>query len=296
MSKNGKRIFKVYDPYITSPFGYRINPINNAREFHEAVDYGTNNQKLNQYAITNGRVLSAGTDSLGGKFVYVDYPSLGYVGMHYHLSSIKVKAGDNVDQNTVVGVTGQTGLATGVHLHYGWFKKSEYSKPYYQRNWEDFEQYVFENKLGTPVSRDEDKYQIEVLIDNLRGRAEPNGKILGLLSKGLYNVLDAYEVGGYMWYKIGENLWCAYSSEWMNKYTNFRIGDLIYPIKDVTLSSTAGYSDSTFSVLKKGTRVIVNSFHNKNGMYMSLKDLNGKILNPAAWSKEFNSFEKVNFS
>ena len=296
MSKNGKRIFKVYDPYITCPFGYRISPINSAREFHEAVDYGTNNQKLNQYAITDGRVLSVGTDSLGGKFVYVEYPKLGYVGMHYHLSSIKVKAGDLVDDNTVVGVTGQTGLATGIHLHYGWFKKEEYSKPYYQRNWEDFEEYVFQNKLGIPVSRDENKYQIEVLIDNLRGRETPNGKILGLLNKGLYNVLDARLDGDYIWYKIEDNLLCAYSSEWINKYTNFRIGDLIYPIKDVTLSSTAGYSNSIFSILKKGTKVIVNSFHNKNGMYMSLKDENGKILNPAAWSKEFNSFEKVNFS
>lgn len=292
MSKNGKRIFKIFDHYVTSPFGSRISPINGSLEFHEAVDYGTNNQKLNQYAIGNGKVLAAGTDSLGGKFVYIEYPSLGYVGLHYHLDKIKVKAGDFVDSETIVGLTGKTGMATGIHLHYGWFKKSEYNKSYYQRKWENFEEYIFDNKLGNTVSKDENRYQIEVLIDNLRGRLNPNGQILGLLKKGRYNVLDVKFAGNYIWYKIDNDLWCAYSDEWIKRYPNFEVGDLIYSLKDVTLSSTAGYSNSVYSKISKGTKVIVNSFHYKNGKYMSLKDRNGKVLSPAAWTKEFELFEK----
>lgn len=39
--------------------------------------------------------------------------------LHYHLDTIKVKSGQYVDKNTVLGTTGMTGRATGVHLHLG---------------------------------------------------------------------------------------------------------------------------------------------------------------------------------
>lgn len=39
--------------------------------------------------------------------------------LHYHLDSIKVKAGQTVNENTILGYTGKTGKATGIHLHLG---------------------------------------------------------------------------------------------------------------------------------------------------------------------------------
>lgn len=143
MSKNGKLIFKNFDPYITSPFGYRIHPINKVMQFHQGVDYGTNNQKLPQYAIEDGVVTGCGTDSTGAKYVYVKYPRLGKTGIHYHLDSYTVKNNQKVDANTIVGYTGATGRVTGIHLHFGWFPTEDRNKAWDKKRWEDFEAYEF---------------------------------------------------------------------------------------------------------------------------------------------------------
>lgn len=39
--------------------------------------------------------------------------------LHYHLDSIKVTNGQQVSKGTLIGYTGKTGKATGIHLHLG---------------------------------------------------------------------------------------------------------------------------------------------------------------------------------
>ena len=129
MSKLSNLIFHKADHYITSPFGYRKSFSTSAGatgSFHSGVDYGTNGKKIPQYAIADGYVLSCGTDYAygGAKYVWVAYPSLGVKMLHYHLDSIKVKAGQKVTAKTVLGNTGMSGRATGIHLHLGLKKLS----------------------------------------------------------------------------------------------------------------------------------------------------------------------------
>lgn len=85
------------------------------------MDYGTNGRKKPQYAIENGVVLSCGRDWAygGAKYVWVKYPRLDVKMLHYHLDEIKVKTGQAVSKDTVLGTTGMTGRATGIHLHLG---------------------------------------------------------------------------------------------------------------------------------------------------------------------------------
>ena len=64
-------------------------------------------------------------------------------------------------------------------------------------------------KLITPVSRDSEKDQIEVLINDLNLRDDANGKVLGLVPKGIYNVLDEINTDGYLWVKLDEKKWIA---------------------------------------------------------------------------------------
>lgn len=149
--ENAYKLFhKTTGIYITSPFGYRINPITGKKELHEGVDYGTNGLKIPVYPIVDGKVLSTGTDITGAKFVYVYFESLGMVGLYYHLSEISVKKNVAVNTNTVLGKTGKTGNATGIHLHFDFFPYKDYSKPIMQRDNIDYNAYKFPDPKPTP--------------------------------------------------------------------------------------------------------------------------------------------------
>ena len=81
-------------------------------------------------------------------------------------------------------------------------------------------------KIITPVSRDETKEQIEVLISDLNLRDKANGKVLGLTPKGIYNVLDELNTGGYLWVKIEEEKWIATKEgDWTKRYTVIDVKD-----------------------------------------------------------------------
>jgi murein DD-endopeptidase MepM/ murein hydrolase activator NlpD len=107
---------------MTSAYGRRGSIKTSAgttSSFHNGTDYGTYGVKLPQYAIEDGVILSCGTDWAygGAKYIWVKYPRLGVKMLHYHLDSIKVKKGQKVTKNTILGYTGKTGKATGIHLH-----------------------------------------------------------------------------------------------------------------------------------------------------------------------------------
>ena len=124
MSELSNLIFHEKKHYLSSPYGPRKSMNTSAGKtspFHDGVDYGTYGVKLAQYPVTDGVVLSCGTDwAFGGaKYVWVKYDSLGVKMLHYHLDSICVKKGQTVNKNTVLGYTGKTGRATGIHLHLG---------------------------------------------------------------------------------------------------------------------------------------------------------------------------------
>lgn len=122
MSKISNLIFKNAKHTITSKYGKR-NTIKTSAgttsSFHRGTDYGTYGVKLPQYAIENGTVYSCGTDTDGAKFVTVKYPRINKRFIHWHLDSIKVKKGQSVTKGTLLGYTGKTGKATGIHLHLG---------------------------------------------------------------------------------------------------------------------------------------------------------------------------------
>lgn len=120
MSKISNIIFNGKDHYITSPYGKRSvisTSAGNSASFHYGTDYGTNGKKLAQYAIESGTVLSCGKASDGANYVWVKYPRINKKFLHYHLDSISVKSGQTVKRGTLLGYTGMTGKATGVHLH-----------------------------------------------------------------------------------------------------------------------------------------------------------------------------------
>ena len=122
MSAISKKIFNGAQHYITSPYGKR-NTIStsagNTASFHYGTDYGTNGKKIAQYAIEDGYVFAAQRAKDSALYVWVIYPRIEKAFLHYHLDSYKVRAGQSVKSGTLLGYTGKTGKATGVHLHLG---------------------------------------------------------------------------------------------------------------------------------------------------------------------------------
>jgi hypothetical protein len=218
--------------FISSPFGYRNAVYDNngkliaSAGFHDGGDYASNGKSVPVYAIEDGKVLAEGKDSTGGIFCYIYYPRIGYVGLYYHLTCTYISKGDSVNKNTKLGMTGMTGLANGIHLHFGWFKYSEYSKALRSRNYEDYNTYKFpEYAVGTPVARNENVDQIEVIVDQLNARKTPNGERIAYINKGIYNVISTQAAGDFTWYQVENNVWIACNKDW----------NIVYPRKETEL-------------------------------------------------------------
>lgn len=122
MSKLSEAIFHGEKHKITSPFGKRAvikTAVGYTSPFHNGTDYGTYAVKLAQYAIADGVVESCGKDSTKALYVWIRYPELKVRMLHYHLDRLNVRKGQSVNKNTIIGYTGKTGKATGIHLHLG---------------------------------------------------------------------------------------------------------------------------------------------------------------------------------
>ena len=108
-----------FNPRITSGFTRsRKHPILGFARSHLATDYAapTGSPVL---AVANGTVTVAGWHNGYGNLVQIRHPS-GMTSGYAHLSRIAsgVRAGTSIKQGELVGLVGQTGLATGPHLHF----------------------------------------------------------------------------------------------------------------------------------------------------------------------------------
>ncbi len=117
-----------FEPRITSRFSSsRKHPILGYARAHNGVDYHAP-AGAPVGSVAPGVVTLAGWTSGGGRTVKVRHPN-SYETEYLHLSSIAVRAGQRVSQGDLVGRVGKTGLATGVHLHYGLKKGGRYVNP-----------------------------------------------------------------------------------------------------------------------------------------------------------------------
>jgi murein DD-endopeptidase MepM/ murein hydrolase activator NlpD len=116
------RKFLVRMPIIggrfTSGFGMRFHPILGYSRPHTGVDWaapiGTP-----IFAAGNGTIIKAAWDSGYGRRIEIQHAN-GYITTYNHLSGFARGATDgaHVRQGQVIGYLGETGLATGPHLHY----------------------------------------------------------------------------------------------------------------------------------------------------------------------------------
>ena len=97
--------------YITSPFGWRKDPISGKYKGHNGCDYGTHAQKWPQYCLEDGIVENVYLDNYGAKVVRIRYPRIGIRLTYAHLDKVCVKINQNVNKTTILGYTGRTGYS-----------------------------------------------------------------------------------------------------------------------------------------------------------------------------------------
>ena len=102
--------------WLTSRFGYRIDPFTGLRQLHEGIDIA-NRLGTSIVAPADG-VISRVYNNFGfGLMVEVNH-GYGIVTRYGHLSKSYVKVGKRVKRGDRIAAIGKSGRATGPHLHY----------------------------------------------------------------------------------------------------------------------------------------------------------------------------------
>lgn len=102
---------------VSSDYGYRNSPVYNRWKFHKGVDFAAA-EGTPVYACKSGTVaLAVKNDPTFGNYVIVSHSS-GMTSVYAHLSKLSVAKGDVIHGGKVIGYVGQTGAATGPHLHF----------------------------------------------------------------------------------------------------------------------------------------------------------------------------------
>jgi murein DD-endopeptidase MepM/ murein hydrolase activator NlpD len=101
---------------VASSFGEREDPINGEGAFHTGVDidapYGTPVR-----AAADGNVTGAQMGAGYGREVTLDHGHQ-VMTLYGHLSAVAVVPGQHVTRGQIIGYVGESGRATGPHLHY----------------------------------------------------------------------------------------------------------------------------------------------------------------------------------
>lgn len=102
--------------YISSHFGYRVDPITKIRDFHGGIDIA-GNDRTPIYAVQDGIVIFSGVNGGYGNCVMINHGN-GMITLYAHCSSLSVMKGDSVSKGDNIARVGNTGRSTGPHLHF----------------------------------------------------------------------------------------------------------------------------------------------------------------------------------
>lgn len=115
--------------YITSSYGYRIDPVYGGREFHTGIDIA-NSHGSSVYATADGVVTEARYGYNGFGYQVTINHGNGIETFYAHNSRLAVKVGDYVRKGEVIAYVGRTGKTTGPHVHYEVILFCQSTNPY----------------------------------------------------------------------------------------------------------------------------------------------------------------------
>ena len=117
----------VKNGWLSSYFGYRVDPFTGRRARHDGVDIAG---KLGEpvMAVAAGVVTYAGKRYGYGNLVEINHGN-GFVTRYGHNSVVKVKVGETVSKGQVVALMGSTGRSTGPHVHFEVWRRGRVVNP-----------------------------------------------------------------------------------------------------------------------------------------------------------------------
>ena len=114
---------------LSSNFGYRDHPLEGAERFHYGVDLAADRGTAIA-CFADGTVTAVGESSSYGKYCTVTHAN-GCATLYAHCGRISVSSGTAVKKGEKLGEVGETGMATGPHLHFELQKDGVYLNPIY---------------------------------------------------------------------------------------------------------------------------------------------------------------------
>ena len=107
------------DGVVTSGFGFRVHPTTHQNDLHEGVDIAvpTGTDVRSPFP---GTVTRVDEHPRLGHMVVLTHPA-GYQTVYGHLESPTVAEGERVSAGSVIARSGESGTATGPHLHFSMF-------------------------------------------------------------------------------------------------------------------------------------------------------------------------------
>jgi len=127
----------IKEGVLVSKFGLRRHPILNKITMHPGIDIRAQ-KGTKVYAVKDGtvqKVITTHKQNRGyGKFIILAHQE-NLLTRYAHLDAIFVKKGQKVKRGTLIGLVGETGLATGTLLHFEMLKDMKKIDP---ENYIDF--------------------------------------------------------------------------------------------------------------------------------------------------------------
>lgn len=112
---------------LTSPYGQRESPTAGASTFHQGVDLsGAKGTPI--VATRSGTVTASTYSNAGGNFVTINHGD-GFSSSYLHMTHDIVSPGQFVNAGQVIGYMGDSGIVTGVHLHFSIYYKGKSVNP-----------------------------------------------------------------------------------------------------------------------------------------------------------------------
>lgn len=102
--------------YVSQSYGYREHPIYGYYSMHYGVDIAAG-RGTPIYATKSGTVTVATYAEINGYHVTINHND-GYASTYAHMTNYIVSPGETVSQGQVIGYVGDSGWATGAHLHF----------------------------------------------------------------------------------------------------------------------------------------------------------------------------------